>query len=354
MRPRSNGDRPTTRARLLEATLAALDEKGYAAIRVDDVAQQAGVTSGAIYGLFPSKAELLASALRQRSPQAADAAAAKRRYTRVEREVLGAAMEVLDAKGYRRTRLADVVRGLDRSAKDAAARFGGKDGLLIASLAAHDPDLLAALRRAADDDVAGGSTVSTTDRLVAATLAVLDESQHRAATVGEIARRAGLTTGAIYARFGSKEELINAALSARYEGMFRSALDEVEGAGASEGVLGALGSILATEAGYDHRSVMEVLAAASRGEAIRPNVQGLMQRRQHVIASLVDQGKGGGQIAPDVPTAALAHTIQLLALGNAVGQAIGLSAPDPDDFRDVIERLGTGLAPRTAGDASPR
>ena len=52
-RRRPKGDkRERTRARLLEAALGLIREKGYERTTMDDIARRAGMTSGAIYGNF--------------------------------------------------------------------------------------------------------------------------------------------------------------------------------------------------------------------------------------------------------------------------------------------------------------
>jgi len=51
--------RRRTRAALVEATLGIIDEKGFAAVTLSEVARRAGVTKGAIYSNFRGKGELL-------------------------------------------------------------------------------------------------------------------------------------------------------------------------------------------------------------------------------------------------------------------------------------------------------
>jgi AcrR family transcriptional regulator len=53
-----------TRARLLRAAADVFAERGYDGTRVADIAAAAGVSNGALYSHFASKAELLAGALR--------------------------------------------------------------------------------------------------------------------------------------------------------------------------------------------------------------------------------------------------------------------------------------------------
>lgn len=58
-RRRPKGDkRDRTRAALLEAARALIREKGYERTTLEEVAQRAGMTTGAIYGNFKNRAEL--------------------------------------------------------------------------------------------------------------------------------------------------------------------------------------------------------------------------------------------------------------------------------------------------------
>lgn len=56
---RPGGKRERTRAALVAATLEVVAEKGFAAASLDEIAARAGMTKGAIYSNFASKAELL-------------------------------------------------------------------------------------------------------------------------------------------------------------------------------------------------------------------------------------------------------------------------------------------------------
>jgi AcrR family transcriptional regulator len=50
---------------LLQAALLLFDEKGFAATRIDEVAQQAGVSKGTLYLYYPSKEDLFKAVVRQ-------------------------------------------------------------------------------------------------------------------------------------------------------------------------------------------------------------------------------------------------------------------------------------------------
>ena len=57
------GKRERTRAALVSATLAVAEEKGFAGASLEEIAARAGMTKGAIYSNFASKAELMLAAM---------------------------------------------------------------------------------------------------------------------------------------------------------------------------------------------------------------------------------------------------------------------------------------------------
>jgi TetR/AcrR family acrAB operon transcriptional repressor len=77
---RTKEEAAETRQALLDAALRVFSRQGYAATRLEDVAQEAGVTRGAIYWHFKSKAELyntLVGEVSLRAQGAADLARAE-------------------------------------------------------------------------------------------------------------------------------------------------------------------------------------------------------------------------------------------------------------------------------------
>lgn len=58
-----------TRARLLAAAATAFERQGFEGARVADIADAAGVSKGAMYGHFPSKAAMLAASLADHGPR---------------------------------------------------------------------------------------------------------------------------------------------------------------------------------------------------------------------------------------------------------------------------------------------
>jgi AcrR family transcriptional regulator len=60
--------------------------------------------------------------------------------------------------------------------------------------------------------VTGLSAAETRDRLIEAAAEVFAECGYDGARTNQIARRAGLSTGAIYSQYGTKAELLLAAV----------------------------------------------------------------------------------------------------------------------------------------------
>src|SRR5215831_8075722 len=79
----------------------------------------------------------------------------------------------------------------------------------------------------------------TRERLIDAAAQVFAERGYDRAGVQEIARRAGLTTGAIYGRFSGKAELLQAAIQSR-------TTDELDDLFAQHGFAGHASDILRT------------------------------------------------------------------------------------------------------------
>ncbi len=107
----------------------------------------------------------------------------------------------------------------------------------------------------------------TAERITAAALALLERKTFAELTVTEIARRAGVSVGGFYARFASKEALLQYFDAAIVEGILARAAQELDparlaGAGARQ-VVGAY-IRLAVRMFRRHRPVLQQVALRSR------------------------------------------------------------------------------------------
>src|SRR3954466_2564169 len=77
-----------TRERLIEAAARVFAEKGYDRAGVQEIARRAGLTTGAIYGRFSGKAELLQAAIEARTSDEFDELFAQHRFDGHARDLL--------------------------------------------------------------------------------------------------------------------------------------------------------------------------------------------------------------------------------------------------------------------------
>jgi AcrR family transcriptional regulator len=185
---------------------------------------------------------------------------------------------------------------------------------------------------------------STRDRLVEAAISVFREQGYERARVQDIARAAGLTTGAIYANFRDKRELLLAAISAgsaaEVETLLRASDDL-----APRDVLRALGNRMAFSTS-GRPLLIEAIVAAQRDPELADMLRTALTRRQEGFAQLVERGRNDGTIATDVDTDTLARFCVLLALGSLVTRTLELDTQRPKEWEALVERLLDAFSPQ--------
>jgi AcrR family transcriptional regulator len=121
--------------------------------------------------------------------------------------------------------------------------------------------------RIVDDPLAVDPTAlaDTTERLVVAAAQVFAERGYDGAGVAEIARRAGLTTGAIYSRFSGKAELLAEAIRSFTGDEFDELFAEHAFEGRVTDILATVGSHLVTREPAPAQAILlEAFVAARR------------------------------------------------------------------------------------------
>jgi AcrR family transcriptional regulator len=200
--------------------------------------------------------------------------------------------------------------------------------------------------RSGDPTLDTGSSASTRARLLTSAIEIIEEKGLEGLRVAEVARRAGLTTGAIYANYLTKAELVAAAIVSQQEDLFRAALEAgLNGAGTGDpsGFGASLLTALTQESTAQDRPLLEVLASATRDAKVREVAVDRLNRRADLVHSYIERAQARDQIRSSVSTDALAYVIQLLGLGTVVAHAIELPAPDPDELRTLLEDVFTEL-----------
>ena len=188
--------------------------------------------------------------------------------------------------------------------------------------------------------------LATRDRLLDAAVAVFSEKGYEGARVSDIARRAGLTTGAIYARFENKADLLREAIERSSEqGLGRLFPPDVVAAGPAA-LLTEMGRHLIDSDTPDwvEGVLVEALGAARRDPLVAENLREVLGLQNQILAGLIGQGKEQGVFDPAVDTAAAVQFCTALSLGMLLLGSLGMAPPERAGWEELIGRLVASVA----------
>jgi AcrR family transcriptional regulator len=194
----------------------------------------------------------------------------------------------------------------------------------------------------------------TRDRLVAAAATVFAEKGYDRATVQEIARRAGFTTGAIYGRFRGKAELLLAAIEAESDDELEQLFAEHRFEGKATDILTTVGSHLVTDEFDSGQALLfEAFVAARRDPEVAVMLRRVVEQRSEALTELVDEAKGTGGIDPALDTLSIVRFCHAVGLGFLLFGAIDLGRPRPEPWEVLIARLVDAVAEPPTDDGQP-
>jgi TetR/AcrR family transcriptional regulator, repressor for uid operon len=190
-----------------------------------------------------------------------------------------------------------------------------------------------------------GAETSTRQRLLDAATAVFAESGYEGARVQEIARRAGLTTGAIYGRFRDKADLLMEAIGARSADELDDLISPVGAVPSAGEILVAMGrELMAGPASDKGALLIEALVAARRDPELSSMVKGNLADQARKLRGTVEHARRQGAIGDTVDTDAFVAFGLALAFGTLLFKAIDLPRPDEGSWSTLITRLVGALA----------
>ena len=182
-------------------------------------------------------------------------------------------------------------------------------------------------------DPSTGSEVGDdlTERLLRAAAEVFASQGYEKARVAEIARRAGVTTGAIYSRYSGKAELLLDAVDHHVPGELVALLSGAGSRDSAVDVLSQLGSHLVDELDESAGLFLEAVVAARRDPE-------LADRLRHKV-KLVDEAIADGLFDPELDRLAIVRVAHAIGFGMVLTRSMGLDLPSPDDWTAVIDRI---------------
>lgn len=190
--------------------------------------------------------------------------------------------------------------------------------------------------------IAGVSPDQTRERLLDAAARLFERKGYEGATVAEIAREAGVTSGAIYAHYPSKAELLVDALRVHSERATASVLPPGTTADVPT-LLSALGRRLDTRELEVTALLVEALLAARRDAELAQVLAAALGRRERNMAALIAEGQQAGRLVGDMSPDAAARFALMLSLGSMLVRSLDMPVTDSSDWSTFIDRLVDGF-----------
>jgi AcrR family transcriptional regulator len=198
-----------------------------------------------------------------------------------------------------------------------------------------------------------------TERLLSAAAEVFAERGYDGAGVAEIARRAGVTTGAIYSRYRGKAELLVAALDVHTTDELDLLFADHRFEGRMEDIIRVAGSHLVDpdEAGCPDL-LLEAFVAARRHPDVAEMIRSRMDERRARLKDIIERAKVDGGISSAIDTDALVAFCHAVGFGFLLFQAVDSPMPGRMPWEDLISRLVAAVGdpaldpPATADPAS--
>ena len=179
------------------------------------------------------------------------------------------------------------------------------------------------------------------DQLLDAAGRVFASKGYDGTKIMDIVRAAGLSSGAVYGRFASKDELLLAAVLASVEqNSLVSRFNE-------QPVAEMLAEASRADEPLEDQEAMQLEAfiAARREPTLAAAIAEARARWRHTIAEpLIERASADGSASPDADFDSLVYLVQTLHLGLLVQRGAGQHAPDNDAWQRLIERLLRSMA----------
>ena len=209
-------------------------------------------------------------------------------------------------------------------------------------------------RRRPDDDVATVTSKPSSvpeedplewedplrEQLLAAASRVFASRGYYGTKIMDIVREAGLSSGAIYGRFASKNDLLIAAMvratiknAATPPPDARSIADFVVRSTADH-----RGPLTDSEA-----LQLEAFVAARHEQDVADALVLGRRRWRDLVQPFIQAARGDGTTAPDIDVESLLYFLETLHLGLFLQRGAGMQPPQPEAWDAFIERLVRGL-----------
>lgn len=185
-------------------------------------------------------------------------------------------------------------------------------------------------------------------QLLDAAARVFAEEGYEGTRIHEVVRRAGLSTGAVYGRFASKDEMLREAVITR---AFPHAVAVPDGTSRVAELIERLATKTSPQLREHEALLLEAYVAARRHDEIASAIAEANARWRDAVQPLVEAARGDGTVAEEVDAGSVLFLVRVLRLGLLLHRASGLPEPDAERWSDLVARVVAGFGDGAPGDA---
>ena len=193
---------------------------------------------------------------------------------------------------------------------------------------------------AASSDLSAPAADEVRALLLDAAASVFAERGYEGTRIQEVVRRAGLTTGAVYGRFRSKDELLREAVithatphAGRLPDGARRVADLIE----------RLATRTSPELREQEALLLEAYVAARRHPEIAGALAEANRRWRDEAAPIAAAARSDGTLAADLDEKSVLFLVRVLRLGLLLHRASGLEEPEPSSWSELVGRVVASL-----------
>ena len=203
-----------------------------------------------------------------------------------------------------------------------------------------------------------GDSEQTARRVVEAAAAEFIERGYDGAVISNIARRAGVTPGAIYPRWPHKSDLMVAAVDHIFEQLLpeqRMKGMGIAGLSTTDTLALWASSVLTSDDLQD--ILVQVFGSARNNAAVRERLEHFLNDQADQFHSLVERAKDEGLCDPDLDSVAVTLLLQAAGIGTHLVLSAGLAerhVPSPEAWVELVlqvpRRVSGTVEPETPPD----
>lgn len=173
------------------------------------------------------------------------------------------------------------------------------------------------------------------DQLLDAAARVFAAKGYAGTKIQDIVREAGLSTGAVYGRFESKDELLRAAVVAQRSRFAVAIPDDLRVAD----LIKYLARLSTSELSDAEAVRLEAFMAARREPEVAAAVAGAQREWRKAVEPFVRAAMADGTVASDVDPEAVLFFVTTMHVGLLVQRAAGLAPPARAGWKDLVTRM---------------